>query len=283
MSSKNIPKITVLMSVYNGLPYLEEALDSILTQTFTDFEFLIIDDASTDKSSEILNTYAKKDSRIRIITNEKNIGLGASLAKGMELAKGKWVARIDSDDVAESNRLQVQHDFANKNPHLDIIGSSAIDIDEAGNVLGKREVPTKHEEIVDIIWTCPIVHPSVFLKKESILKVGNYYNYRRRQDYNLWFRCVKHGLKFANISEPLLRYRFDDNYFIRNNFYAMLRQMIIGWQGNWLVNAPIKAYFGVAMPVLRTLLPKKMKRSFDCFLKYFDPRYKKKSNIYAKT
>ena len=103
--------ITVLMSVYNGMPYLKDAIDSILQQTFTDFKFLIFDDASTDETSQVLAQYAQKDNRIQIVTNDRNYGLGANLAKGVEMAQTPWIARMDADDIALPKRLEMQFKY----------------------------------------------------------------------------------------------------------------------------------------------------------------------------
>ena len=263
------------MSVYNGLPYLKESIESILNQSFKDFEFLIIEDCSSDTSLELLEEYAKKDDRIKLIKNSQNEGLGINLQKGVELAKGEYIARMDDDDISLTHRLQTQYDFAQANPDIDIIGSFATDINESGNEIGTRKMPTSHEEIIKYIWTCPIIHPTSFMKKESLLKAGSYGDEKRRQDYALWFRCAKNGLKFANIPEPLLKYRFADEYFKKNNFPALITQVKIGWKGCLQVKASPIAYIGVAVPLIRSLFPKFIQRWLAKLQKHFDPRRKK--------
>ena len=124
--------ITVLMSVYNGLPYLSKAIDSILGQTYPDFEFLIIDDQSTDGSAEILDHYARQDKRIRIIKNEQNRGLGYNLALGVETATTPWIARMDADDIAIADRLALQMSYLEQHPEVDILGGYAININNLG-------------------------------------------------------------------------------------------------------------------------------------------------------
>lgn len=270
-----MPQITVLMSVYNGLPYLQESINSILNQSFKDFEFIIIEDCSSDTSLEVLKSYAKKDRRIRLIKNTENKGLGANLKKGVELAKGDYIARMDDDDISLPHRLQTQLDFAQANPEIDIIGSFATDINEKGDDIGLRKMPTSHEDIIKYIWTCPIIHPTALIKKESLLKAGSYGDEKRRQDYALWFRCAKHSLKFANIPEPLLKYRFADEYFKKNNFPALITQAKIGWKGCIQVKASPVAYIGVAVPLIRSLFPKFIQRWLAKLQKHFDPRRKK--------
>lgn len=268
------PQISVLMSVYNGLPYLAEAVDSILAQSFTNFEFIIIDDCSNDDSGEMLEKYARKDGRIKLVKNTARLGLGANLKHGVEIAKGEWIARMDADDVAISTRLYKQYEYVMLHPEVDILGSFAADIDASGKQNGERRVPTGHKDIVKYIWTCPIIHPTAFMKKSSLLKAGSYGTEKRRQDYALWFRCAAAGLKFANLPEPLLKYRFTGDYFNRNNLPALLTQVKIGWKGCWQVKASPIAYLGVAVPLVKGILPKSCGMFISSLLKKFDPRNK---------
>ncbi|MCE3232759.1 MAG: exopolysaccharide biosynthesis [Rickettsiaceae bacterium] len=261
------------MSVYNGLPYLEKAVNSILNQTFTDFEFLIIDDCSTDGSLEILEKFAAQDNRIFLHKNQTRQGLGANLRNGVNLAKGEWIARMDADDIALPHRLQTQIDFALANPEIDIIGSFATDISEHDEPIGQRKMPTEHSQITKYIWTCPIIHPTVFMRKSSLVKAGSYGNEKRRQDYALWFRCAKAGLHFANIPENLLQYRFADEYFRKNNFKALITQVKIGWKGCYLVGASPMSYIGVAVPLIKGILPRAANKIVTKILKKVDPRY----------
>ena len=119
--SKTDPKVTVLMPVYNGEKYLNQAIDSILTQTFSDFEFLIIEDGSTDQSAEIIKSYS--DSRIKLVCNDKNLKLAATLDKGLELSRGEYVARMDCDDISLRERLERQVEYLNSNNDICLVGS----------------------------------------------------------------------------------------------------------------------------------------------------------------
>ena len=269
--------LTVLMSVYNGEVYLEDAIGSILRQTFTDFDFLIIDDASTDKSSAILEKFAKQDSRIKIITNQENYGLAYSLARGVEAAKTPWIARMDADDLSMRDRLDKQINYIEEHPEIDILGSYALNINDDGEILGTRTVPLEHKNISRLIWTNPLIHPTVLFRRSAILKIGSYYSKTRQripEDYQLWFRACAAGLQFANLPEPLIYYRFSEKNFVRNNLQFLLAHVLIGWQGCWRVKAAPLAYLGVTKPLVLGILPPGLRYLVYNWLKQFDPRIK---------
>ena len=195
------------MSVHNGERYLSEAIESILKQTFTDFEFLIINDSSTDSSREIISSY--KDSRIRFIDNDINIGLTRSLNKGLAQAKGKYIARLDADDVSLPERLERQVNFMEENEDIAVCGSSAIIIDSNSEVKDTICMPLKHDSIVGRMFfgNC-IIHSSVCFNKKNIIDIGGYNNeYNRTQDYELWCRCIAEGLTLENLTSPLIKLR----------------------------------------------------------------------------
>lgn len=272
-----VKSLTVLMSVYNGARYLEIAIKSILEQTFRDFDFLIIDDASVDETSSILARFSQQDSRIKIITNEENYGLAYSLNRGIEAATTTWIARMDADDIAIRDRLEKQMKYLAENPQTDILGGYALDINESGEILGERKVPTDHNNIVKFIWTNPLIHPTVLFRRSAILKIGSYSDKTRQripEDYHLWFRACAAGLRFANLPEPLIYYRFSEQNFVRNNLNFLLAHVLIGWRGCWLVRAAPLAYLGVTKPFVLGILPPKIRYSVYNWLKQFDPRTK---------
>lgn len=201
------PKISVLMSVYNGQAYLKEAIDSILNQTFTDFEFVIINDASTDSSKQIIENY--RDGRIILINNKENIGLTKSLNKGINIAEGKYIARMDADDISNLSRLEKQYNFLEGNPEYSIVGSNIQLIDKNGNNLEIAKYPEDYEEIMGYIFFAnPMVHSSVMFKTEDAENIGGYnINHKKAQDYGFWFKFIEQGLKLYNIQEPLVKYR----------------------------------------------------------------------------
>lgn len=267
------PPVTVLMSVYNGIEYLDEAIESIVNQTFSEFEFLIIDDASTDGSRERLEDWADRDERIRLLFHEENHGLGYSLNEGVRKARGTWIARMDDDDISMPDRLERQMAYVSRCPKVDILGGWALECDADGEVQRTREFPTDHEDIVRLVWTCPIQHTTVLFKREAIQRAGSYNpNLRRRQDYDLWFRCVDAGLRFRNLAKPLIYYRITDAYYENNDISVALSQVAIGWRGCKRLGAPLRAYIGVVAPLVRALLPKSAAKGVQKFIQKWNPR-----------
>lgn len=206
------PLVSVLMPAYNAEKYIGEAIKSILNQTFTDFEFIIIDDCSSDKSWDIIKKYAKADKRIVALRNKHNLGGCMILNKGLSLARGEYIARADHDDWSYPDRLEKQLDFIELHPEVGIVGGMMEIINETGKVIGKRKYNLSDKEIrKKIFWYSPFSHPLVLMRKIVIDKVG-YYNpeFAPADDYELYFRIGKVS-KFANLEDVLLKYRVVTN------------------------------------------------------------------------
>lgn len=201
------PKLSVVMSVFNGQEYLSEAVESILAQTFHDFEFLIVDDGSTDRTPQILSEFAALDKRVRIVS-QSNRGRAISLNIGIDLSAGKYIARMDADDVALPTRFEEQLRFLEQHPDVIILGGAVELIDMAGQVLGTFQQPLEDEQIRLAMQShCPICHPTVLMKKESALAAGGYRKaLLDADDYDLWWRMAELG-KLANLGGVILRYR----------------------------------------------------------------------------
>lgn len=207
-----IPKISVIMPNYNCERYLSEAIESILNQTFTDFEFIIIDDWSTDNSWNIIQEYAKKDSRIVAIKNEKNLKICKTLNKWIEIAKWKYIARMDSDDISIIDRFEKQIQFLDKNLDVWIVGWTMEIMDENWNIYSQRRYNLNDDEIRKKLFRySPFCHPVVMIRT-SILKQS--WNYDEKQvfaeDYDLYFRIWKCA-QFANLENNLIKYRMFKN------------------------------------------------------------------------
>ena len=198
------------MPVYNGATYLNEAIDSILNQTFSDFEFLIIDDGSTDQSIDQIMSYG--DPRIQLIVNKNNVGQSGTLNKGLSLARGEYIARMDQDDISMPERLKKQLDFMENNTDIDVCGSW---VQLMGKYNGIIELETKSEKIkMNLLTNQNLAHPAVMIRKSTLLKYELNYNSTLTiaNDYDLWVRMFEY-CSFANLPEPLLKFRMHDNQY----------------------------------------------------------------------
>ncbi|MEW9855830.1 glycosyltransferase [Novosphingobium rhizovicinum] len=204
------PAISVAMSVYNGERFLPEAIESVLDQTFSDFEFLIVDDGSGDATASILRDYEARDSRVRAIVRE-NRGLVASLNELLSCASAPIIARMDADDICRPERFDRQFAFLTNNPDHGVVGSWSEDIGEDGAPLFRTgdDHPLTHEDVLSAIaqGRHVICHPAAMFRREVVLSVGGYHAaFRHCEDYDLWLRLAS-VTKLANLPERLLRYR----------------------------------------------------------------------------
>jgi len=211
VSSDNLPVVvSVVMSVYNGGNYLHEAIDSILEQSFADFEFVIVDDASTDRSLEILKDCAARDSRVHVVLNERNLGLTRSLNKGITLARGELIARMDADDVSLPQRLEKQVAYLSSHEDCVVVGCRILSIDPDGDPIRRELQAESHDGIEWALFRGfggGIPHPTAMFRRAAALAVGGYReDLRVTQDLDLWLRLAECG-RLANIPEILLHYR----------------------------------------------------------------------------
>lgn len=201
------PRVSVVMSVYNGETYLRKAVDSILNQTFTEFEFIVVDDASTDGTARILTEYARREPRIHLLSNSINLGLARSLNRALEQASGRYVARMDADDISLPFRLEKQLAFMEKHPEVGVLGTAVELIDSAGQVTGQRIYPL---DPIVICWRLafenPLCHPTAMIRQYLLQGVQYNPDLTTAQDYDLWCQLGSQ-IRFANIPEPLLRFR----------------------------------------------------------------------------
>ncbi|HEY3902236.1 MAG TPA: glycosyltransferase [Chthoniobacter sp.] len=200
------PKVTVLLPVRNGSAHLEDALASIFAQRFTAFELLVIDDGSTDATPEILRT--TRDPRLRVITHPQSLGLVAALNRGLELARGEFIARHDHDDVSDPRRLQKQIDFFRTHPDHVLLGTEAIQTDVQGRESFRLLRPQTTESIRwYLCFDNPFIHSSVMFRRELVQReFGGYAPSLHSEDYALWSRIAR-ARPTANLAEPLLKYR----------------------------------------------------------------------------
>jgi glycosyltransferase involved in cell wall biosynthesis len=262
--------ISVIMSVYNAEKYLKEAVDSILGQTYKNFEFIIINDCSDDNSLPILKEYEMLHNNIILLNNTENLGLTKNLNIALNMASGKYIARMDADDISEPNRFRMQVDFLEKNSAIDILGTFSRNINEDGEITGTRSTPITHKDIMKILpKLSPLSHPTVMFRKESLKKIGFYNDkYLTSQDYDMWFRATRAGLKFYNLPEFLLKYRMNDDYISRKSFKFRWNDFRLRLEGYKNINLPFYKYIYALIPLVLGVIP----GSVYLQLKKMDPR-----------
>lgn len=215
------PLISVIMPVYNGEEYLREAIESILNQTYINYEFIILNDGSTDKTEEIILSYV--DSRILYIKNETNLQIVKTLNKGIALAKGKYIARMDADDISLPKRFERQVAFMEEHPGIDVCGTWF-------KTFGKKKyiqkLPICHNEIkACLLFYTPIAHPTVMMKK-TIFDNNQYSDvFSKAEDYALWLHLID-DFKFENLSEVLLDYRLHSSQTCSKSAYSQKNSTI---------------------------------------------------------
>lgn len=207
--ASSAPAVSILMGVYNADRYLGEVIDSLLGQTWLDFEMIVVDDGSTDRSPEILEEYAKRDSRIRILT-QQNQGVGRAVNRALELARGKYIARADADDYSYPQRLEKQVAFMEANPGVVAAGARVMLVDPLGIPIGPHPMASSHEVIEAELLKgngSAVCQPSVMLRRDALLRVGGYDpKWRVTEDLDLFLRLAEIG-KLENMPEILVNWR----------------------------------------------------------------------------
>ncbi|MBF0133152.1 MAG: glycosyltransferase [Magnetococcales bacterium] len=237
------PTVSVVMSVHNGEDFLHRAIVSILQQTWGDFEFILIDDASTDATATMIHAWANKDRRIIPVVNESNIGLTRSLNKGIRLARGRWIARMDADDIARPERLEKQLQFLADHPSVGLLGTAAWLIDAEGVVKEPCHInPATHTEICWwIILTNPFFHASVLFDRTIALNNPYDESIRYGQDFELWGRLLQ-VTQGANLTQPLVQLgRHENRLSVRHGKeqldqgISIMQKRLLTWvpDGHW--------------------------------------------------
>nr|WP_262915791.1 glycosyltransferase [Chryseobacterium taklimakanense] len=220
--------VSIIMSVYNAEKFLALAIESILHQTYTGFEFIIIEDCSTDNTGKILDQYAKNDLRIKVIKKERNKGMQGfirNLNLGLSVAKGKYIARMDADDIAEPDRLHKQFDFLEKNPQYSLVGTQLTLVNETGHVIGEKLAHIENDQIYrNMVKSIQLFHPSIMFRNDPQI----YYREKMLycEDYDLYLRLISEKKKLANLPDKLLKYRILDQSISRSK-NMLVRKMFL--------------------------------------------------------
>lgn len=254
------PKISVLMGIYNCADTLPEAIDSILAQTFTDWELILCDDGSADDTFLIATEYLKKHpQKIRLLQNHNNLGLNRTLNRCLEVAEGEYIARMDGDDLSLPVRFEKETAYLDAHPDFDIVSTPMIYFDEHGD--WGQGTSAEFPEANSFIPGTPFCHAPCMVRASAIRAVNGYSTDKRTlraEDYDLWFRMYENGSKGCNLQEPLYKMRDDLNAYHRRKFRYCLNEAYVRFTGYRRLKLPKKTYLYAMRPILVGLLPKRL-------------------------
>ena len=257
-------KISILMGIYNCEKTLDIAINSIINQTYENWELIMCDDGSSDQTYLIAQKYAEKyPNKIVVLKNEKNIRLAATLNKCAQYATGKYIARMDADDISVENRLEKQVYFLEEHLEYDLVGTYMKAFDDAGerNIIPIKAKPQK----TDLPKFNPFHHATIMMKKSTFDTLGGYHVSKlttRAEDVDLWFRFYKQGFCGYNLSEPLYLVREDTETFHRRTWKHSLEASRVLMNGIKMLGLPMKYYIFALKPVISQITPVKLKRLF---------------------
>lgn len=254
-------KISVLMGIYNCETTLEQAVQSIQNQTYTNWELILCDDGSTDGTYELASELAKNDSRIILLKNEHNCGLNKTLNNCLKAATGDYIARMDGDDDCDPRRFEIQVDYLESQNEYDIVSSAMIFFDENGE-WGRNHVK-EYPEAGDVVKGSPICHAPVMMRKECMDRVQGYTEDARMlrvEDVNLWIKLYAAGYRCYNIQEPLYRMRNDKNAFNRRKYKYRINSVYTRLKGCKELKLGIKYYCYACLPMIVGLVPTGLRR-----------------------
>lgn len=244
------------MGIYNCAPYLQEALDSLYNQTFQDFEIILCDDGSSDETYKIALKNSKTHNHIILLKNEKNQGLNYTLNRCLKVAKGKYIARMDGDDISLPTRFAKEVDFLDNNEDYDIVSCGMIYFDENGEFM--RNMVNEYPQKKDLIRGTIFCHAPCMVRANAYRSVGGYAEHKRllrMEDYHLWFKMYAHGYKGHNINEALYMMRDDRNASKRRTFQSRLNEAYVRFIGYKMLKLPLYSYIFCLRPIIVGLLP----------------------------
>lgn len=252
-----MPKISVIMGVYNNEATLGDAIDSILNQTIDDWEFIICDDCSTDNSYKILQEYKSKyPEKFTILKNEKNSRLAFSLNHCLDYARGEYIARMDGDDISVPDRLEKLSNFLDIHSEYQVVGSQMLAFDDNGEK-GVKSIIEKPDKYT-MRYSTPFIHATIMMRKKAYDTINGYRvvkETRRCEDADMWFRFFAAGFSGYNIQEPLYKVREDINAFKRRKFIYGLELLSVCFKGFRLLDYPLKYYLYLLKPLISSILP----------------------------
>lgn len=253
---ETLPKISVIMGIYNCASTLEQAVNSLIAQTYTNWELIMCDDGSTDDTYAVAQKLVETDSRIKLIKNAHNCGLNKTLNNCLALADGTYIARMDGDDDCDAHRFEKQVAFLESHPEFAIVSSGMRFFDENGEwgQTLKKEYPTEH----DVVVGSPICHAPVIMRKECMNRVGGYTEDKRMlrvEDVNLWIKLYAAGYRCYNIQEPLYRMRNDQNALNRRKYKYRVNSVYVRLLGCRMLHLSPVSYVKAVKPMIIGLVP----------------------------
>lgn len=256
-------EVSVVMPIYKpDKEKLKKTVQSIREQTFQDLELIVVEEISQSWSPELDNE--------RYFRFGDRRGISASLNKGIEMADGKYIARMDADDISFERRIEKQYKYLEQNEDVSVVGTQAYDIDGDGKITGEKLVPTKPDVVEETMKkVSPVIHPTAMMRREDLIDVGMYDpEYDVVEDYELWSRFIANGYKIANLEDKLLKYRVDKS--------RGLSRRILGAKLRWkyydMVDLPFWQRYWILLPIALGLTPDFIMEKIYYFLKENDPR-----------
>lgn len=253
-------KVSILMGIYNCADTLPEAIDSILSQTYPDWELIVCDDGSWDHTYAVAEGYRQRyPHKIILLKNDRNLGLNHTLNRCLDHASGEYIARMDGDDVSLPTRLEAEVQFLDENPDCAIVSTPMIYFDERGEwgIGTAKADPTKR----DFIFGTPFCHAPCMVRAEAYQAVRGYSTdprTLRAEDYDLWFRLYAQGLKGHNLSQPYYKMRDGENAYRRRKLRYCFNEAYVRFRGYRMLHLPLWSYCYVLRPIVVGLLPRRL-------------------------
>lgn len=252
-----VPKVSVIMGIYNCEKTLPAAIDSIVSQTYSNWELIMCDDGSTDSTYEVAHKYFKKyPKKIKLIKNKENLKLAATLNHCLKYANGDYIARMDGDDISAAERLEKQVDFLNNHQEYDLVGTQMISFDETGDI-GLRHVFEQPNKYV-LRYNTPFCHATIMCRKKVYDTLNGYRvskEIRRCEDVDLWFRFYDAGFNGYNLQVPLYKVRETADDFKRRTFSHGIDAFVVCLKGYKLLNYPKRYYIFLLKPLICSAVP----------------------------
>ena len=268
-------EFSVLMATYgrDDATHLEQALASLARQSLAASEVVLVEDGPIGEVARAVIERYRAALNIQSVVMPRNVGLATSLNAGLQRCRHELVFRFDSDDVALPERFARQITAFAASPAVDVVGGFAQEMDSTGRTGRIRSMPVSHEDILAKLWACPVIHPTVAYRRSRILAIGGYRtDLRRSEDYDLWFRCAKAGMRFGNLPEALILHRFDETSHLRHAFRDALERALSGYRGACLLGMPFWKRLACFVPLIRAVLPTPLRHPVYRLLSRFDPR-----------